>query len=221
MGGGRVIIAVACGAALLVGAARPVFAGPPAVTGVVPARCGETLLCALRTEGVPSAEAVRTMEGGLPSSVELHLRLLDHRARSLVQRSYSLRLAFDLWDEIFRVEGPLAEKSFDTLGAMEAYLAVLDSLPVAPWGILEQGEAYRIEVEMVHHAVAPAQVGRIGEWIAGDRSGVTGDPAGREVSFGLGSLIRFFYQEGRDEGGEKARFLSDPFKPGELNHETN
>ncbi len=192
----------------------------PGISALLPARVGETLQCAVRTRGIPSVEAVRSMEGGLPSSVDLHFRLVDDRSRSLFQNQVSFRIAFDLWDEIFRVEGPISSRRFDTLSAVEQFLAGIESIPVAPWSLLDSAGIYRIEVEMIHHAIAPAETGRISEWISGDRSGVTGDPGSREVSFGLGRMIRFFYREGREEEGSVVRVMSDPFQPGELTYET-
>lgn len=199
---------------------RDCLCDKPEIVAVLPARGGESLYCAIQTEGVPSAEAIRSMEGGLPSSVDLSLRLLDDRSRLLFKNQISFRIAFDLWDEVFRVDSPVSSRRFDTIVAVERFMAGIDSVPIAPWEALDSEGIYRIEVEMIHYAIAPAQATRIGEWISGDRSGVTGDPGNREVSLGLGSLIRFFYKEGREEKGDAFRFLSDPFIPGELTDET-
>ncbi len=186
------------------------------VTSAVPHRRGEELVCLVGTTGVPDSAAARSMEGGLPSSIDFRLLLLDDKQRALSTKEFTFRVAFDLWEEVFRVDGPTSADRFATLDEVRSYFGAVGPLPVAPWNILERGVPYTIEVEMVRHTIAPAQAARLGEWIAGDRSGVTGDPDEREVSFGLGRMIRFFFNRERHDGKDVRVARSDPFRPEEV-----
>jgi hypothetical protein len=70
------------------------------------------------------------------------------------------------------------------------------------------------------HPVAPRETERLGDWVAGTaarRSGSeTDDPDGREVSVGLGELIRFFYKGAKREGAAESERFSAWFVPDEL-----
>jgi hypothetical protein len=203
----RAPIAAAFLASILFGAGAAGASGEdaPRIVSVAPALRGEELVCDLETAGLPTEKAATSMQGGLPSGVEIVAELLDDGGNVLAQSRVFIRVAFDLWEEIYRIEregdgeaeGP--EKRFETIASLRAFLASIEGLPVAPIAALAGGGRFRVRVDLVSHTIAPAERTRIGEWIAGETaagpggSGTARDADEREVSLGLGSLIRFFY----------------------------
>lgn len=191
----------------------------PRVEDVEPFRDGGLLGCVVRTSDLPGAEIHSSLESGLPSAVEMALEVLDDRDRVVGRNRVSFRIAFDLWEEIFRVEGPGDPEHFADLAELETFLETLPSLPVAPISALDASKRHRIRVGMRLHPIAPRETERLGAWVAGepgeDARRVTDDPDGREVSVSLGALIRFFYQGARKDE-ETQEGLSPWFVPAEL-----
>jgi len=125
------------------------------VTNVAASRVGHLVVCHLKTTGLPVEKQLQTMRSGLVSSVELDLALLDDEDRLLGGNTTTLRLAFDLWEEIFSVSEDGNERRFRTLADLQTYLADLSNLAVAPVALLEQNQRYRLRVGMVVNSIAP------------------------------------------------------------------
>ncbi len=205
-------------ALLLATAGTPAAGGAPRVLAVEPARGGGLLVCDVATAGLPGPKIAASLRSGLVSAIDVDLELLDDRERVLAGNRVTLRLAFDLWEEIFAVEGAGEPRRFSDLAALEAFLARLRALPVAPLPPADRGGRLRVRAGVVLHPVAPSEIARVGEVIGAVPAGDDRAGGGQQITIGLGRLIRLFY---RRDGGERdgAGALSDWFAIAELRDE--
>ncbi len=192
---------------------------------VIPLRDGTLLICSLVTSDLPGERITSSLESGLPSAVEMALDVLDGRDRVVAGNRISFRIAFDLWEEIFLVEGVGDVRNFADLDSLAGFFDVLPRLPVTPIAGLEPGARHRVRVGLELHPLAPRESRRLGAWVAGgenrEREEVPGSDT-REVSVSLGEVIRFFYRGGErtESGAERERF-SAWFIPEELDDATD
>lgn len=207
----------ALGLLLLWGAGVAWAEEAPRVTGVTAAREGDQVVCRLTTSGLPGERLLQSMRSGMVSEVAIEATLLDDRKRVLGAKRLSLRLAFDLWDEVFSVQGGDAEQRFSELSELAAYLGALEPLSVAPLASLEPAGRYRVHVGLQVHPVATESRERLGDIIAGEqRPRREGDNA-QEASVSLGRLIRLIYA-GSGDDGDGLEALSKWFTLEELDH---
>lgn len=170
----------------------------PRLVRVVPARLGEQLICRLETTGLPGEKQLQSMRSGLDAAVELDLAVVDEGDQRLGGRSLSLRMGFDLWEEVFSVRADGRERRFATLADLQAYLADLGGLEVSPTTALGGTGRLRLRVGLVAHAIAPDERQRVEDVVAGGARHREGQDQ-QEASVSLGRLIRVFYKGGRDE----------------------
>lgn len=196
---------------LLCGLAGPAAAQPdPGLVEVLPYQADGQLLCRLRTEGLPGQKQLQSMRSGLEASVELEVALVDEQENLLGRRSLSLRMGFDLWEEVFSVRGEGQERRFASLEELRAYLEDLRRLPVAPLNLLDGAGPCRLQVGLVVHAIAPDEQRRVEDVIAGDRRRRGPGQNEQEASVSLGRLIKLFYKGG-GSGAGGSRLDSDWF----------
>ncbi len=194
---------------------------PPRIVGVMPARRGDLLVCEVRTVGLPGEKLSLSMQSGLVSSVELFLDLLDGEQRVCAGNHISFQLAFDLWEEVFAVEEGGRRRRFPDLEALQAYLARLRDLPVAPLSSLQAGERFEVRVGFLLHPVAPEERERVADLIVGDGEGSVAESGGsQEVSISLGRLIRLFYRGEHERPRVQSEAGSAWFRPEELEDAT-
>ena len=199
--GGRAV-AVAIAVASVASAAPGVATGdegwPPRIESVDVFRDGRLLACAVRARGLPGDRIASSLPSGLPSALELALEVLDDEDRVVGGNRISFRIAFDLWEEAFKVEGVGGSRRFHDLASLESFLETFPRLPIAPLTALDADRRHRVRVEIRLHPLAPRETDRLGEWVAGgaETSGDRRGPGGeeREVSVSLGEVIRFFYR---------------------------
>lgn len=173
---------------------------PARVTDVTPGVAGDLVVCSLRTEGLPGAKLLQSMQSGLVSAVELEMALVDERERIVAGNHLSLQLGFDLWEEIFSVRSDGTERRFGSLADLEGYLEELGGVPVAPLVRLEPGARYRLHIGLQVHPIAPAEQDRVEDVIAGEQRPRREGRDEQEAQVSMGQLIRFFFKGG-DKGG--------------------
>ena len=129
----------------------------------------------------------------------------------------SLRLAFDLWDEVFSVRGGDAEQRFTELSELATYLGALEPMALAPLASLTPSGRYQVHVGLQVHPVASESRERVGDVIAGEQRPRRAGENAQEASVSLGRLIRFFYAGGGDKA-DGLEILSGWFTLEELDH---
>ncbi len=192
------------------------FADEPAtLETITPLQTGQLVVCHLKTRGLPGAKQLQTMRSGLESAVELRLALVDENDDMLGGSLVSLRMGFDLWDEVFSVHRDGRERRFQTLADLQAYLSDLSDLPVASSSLLGLGNRFRIRAGLVIHSIAPDEQARVEDVIAGAQRPLREGQDRQEASVSLGRLIKLFYQSGH-ETKRGQELLSEWFNSGEL-----
>ncbi|MDX2473205.1 MAG: hypothetical protein QNL91_05805 [Candidatus Krumholzibacteria bacterium] len=164
-----------------------------------PSRTGGLVVCRLQTSGLPGAKQLQSMRSGLISAVELQMALIGENDEILAGRSISLRMGFDLWEEVFSVRADGRERRFNSLSDLQTYLADLQGLPVAAASLIDADKRYRLQVGLVVHSIAPDEQRRVEDVIAGEQRPRREGQDQQEASVSMGRLIRMFYKGGGDE----------------------
>ena len=192
----------------------------PQLVRVTPTKTDGLLTCRLQTLGLPGEKQLQSMRSGLISAIELDLALVDEDENTLSGNSLTLSFGFELWEEVFSVRQDTLEHRFNTLAAMQDYLADLKGLAVAPASSLTNNGRYRLRVDLIVHAIAPAEQERVEDVIVGDQRPQLEGRHQQEASVSLGHLIRLFYKGGR-QGREGQMMMSQWFRPKEVQDETH
>jgi hypothetical protein len=167
-------------------------------------RTGDLVVCRLQTSGLPGAKQLQSMRSGLVSAVELQMALIGENDEILAGRSISLRMGFDLWEEVFSVRADGRERRFNSLSDLQAYLADLQGLPVAAASLIDADKRYRLQVGLVVHSIAPDEQRRVEDVIAGEQRPRREGQDQQEASVSMGQLIRMFYKgRGDDQDGQE------------------
>lgn len=194
-------------ATLLVTAAVSTAPAEPEIVAIEPGIRDSLLVCHLVTTGLPDVPSASTLSSGLPAALTIAFTLSTDEGSTIEESRVDVRIEPDLWEERFLLRTPFLDVPLDTLGELGEALSRLGPLPVARMATVAPGVAHRVRARLAVHPIAPAEVERV-------QSLFTEDPRTerREISVGLGSLVRFFLGKRSDE-----RWISDvtssPFTP--------
>lgn len=162
--------------------------GEVSIDEVAPARADTLLVCGLKTRGLPGPRARETLASGLPSMIVVAFSILDASGRERSATRAEIRIEPDLWENLIIVRTPVADHRLPTIEAVAEILANLAPMPVAPLRLVDAGGELTVRARVAVHPLAPAERRRVHALFGGG----TGDADRREVSIGLGSLVRFF-----------------------------
>jgi hypothetical protein len=127
-----------------------------------------------------------------------------------------VRIEPDLWEETLVLRTPLYEERLRSIDEATRALAALGPLPVLPRTRLPRDAILRLHVRLAVHPLAPAAAARVRSLYGGPPED---DEAGRrEVSVGVGSILRFFLGRDADEDWV-AEASSKSFRVPELEEE--
>jgi hypothetical protein len=201
----------------MVFAARPALASTPSVDSIAPVRLGDVLEATVRTSNFLGDRLTTSLKSGLPAAIEMDLTALDRKNHAVTENRLFFRVAWDLWDEVVKVDGPHESRQLDSLAALGSFFGELRDLPVGPFAALDPNAEHRLRVECRLHPVAPRETERLTQWVAGgDTSTSTGDADEREVSVGLTDVIRFFYKGSKKDADALDPRFSAWFVPSQL-----
>jgi hypothetical protein len=158
----------------------------------------------------------RKLDSGLATTVVTRAYLLKEgasRAESLAVQT--VRVAYDLWDEVYVVEvaGEGARQVFREQrreGAI-ARLTQLDRLAVAEAARLTAGARYQAALIVELNPVSPALLQQVRRWLSRPREGA---PIGDADYFG--SFVSLFVSRKVGEAEQVLRFRTSPFVAGAL-----
>jgi hypothetical protein len=204
-------------------AAIAAAAGPPAaraaphdeirIIAIEPARSDTTLVCSVRTRGLPGTLSRQTLESGLPSAILLAFTLLDPSGRERGGSQVEVRIEPDLLENGMLVRTPLLDRRVGTMEGVIDLMSHLGPFPVAPLRRLGSGQSMRVRVRLAVHPLAPAEIRRVHALFGGEPDPESSDR--REVSTGVGALLRFFLGREREDGWA-ADATSPPFTSASL-----
>lgn len=206
--GGRLLLALAWLATAGVATAEP------RIVALTPLRLDDWLACRLRSVELPGRKVLSSMESGLVSAVVVQVDVIDARNRRVGGRRVTLQLAFDLWDEVYTLDGDAGRHRLTSLDTLLAWLETPPALSVAPLADLRDAlPPLTLRAALELHPVAGPDRERIEDVIAGAGPGAVDR---REATLSFGRLIRYFSRE--DAQDPEGSVRSAAFQLGGLDH---
>lgn len=205
----RVLLAVlAAGASS--GAPRPSHAQPGLRPVLVSWENG-TPRVTFRYRDLFDAETVQHVRSGLQVTIVMRVWALpEGRGDPLGFAARSCRIAYDVWDENFRVEvldpAGLRTVALPTLDAVVAQCGEVRGLPLRMTRALHPGEPYHFATIAEVDPLTPDMVARIQRWIAqpGDR------PVAAPAGHFFGNFVALFVNPTVNDAERTLRFDSGP-----------
>lgn len=114
----------------------------------------------------------KSLERGMPATLELHTELWRRRGAWFDRHEQSfvamVRIRYDVWDDIYRVDRPNAPvERFERIDALESYLSRPWGVPVARVERLASDARYYAVVTGTLRPVTAEDVNEVEGWIAG------------------------------------------------------
>lgn len=154
------------------------------ITSVTPERQGAWLTLSIQARDLLDARTRSTVESGLPGTCVYRVDLIDEDEIIAGQRLLSYALRFDVWEELYRLEGPDGERAYSSLAEADSSWAHLNGVRVARLADLQANMRYRIRVHVAVRPIAPEDRLRVAEFVNQSSAGKN-----EEMHIDIGALF--------------------------------
>ncbi len=181
--------------------------GPIRVRHIVPSRLDTNLTVSAVFENLFSDKIVATIQSGLPSIVQVELKLEEMGGRTVMRKRLGRRIAYDIWNEVYTVEDEDSSRTCRTLEEVKSLGNRLNQRALIALRKLDSRKTYRLEVRVGIVAISAQQSRKVSDWILNPNQteeAVASQDRTAGFKFTLGNLVSFFMGEGKG-----SRYVSD------------
>ncbi len=151
-----------------------------------------------------SKKIVGTIQSGLPSIIQIEIRLLEGGDRQILRKQLSRTILYDIWDERYVIE------SHDTIQAAQAYTdfekvkamtSRMENVILVPKDILNRNATYQIRMRVGIIPISSRQGDKVTDWLLNPNQteeNLASEDRSSGFKLNLSSLISLFV------GGDKS-----------------
>jgi len=195
-------------------AARAQRASDIVVERIAPRLADGQIVLSAQFRNLFSKRIVGTIQSGLPSIIQIEIKLSDSANRSLVRKRISRKLSYDIWEEKYTLTNPDTSLTFKDFEAVKSGSSRIDSLTLLKREALRDGQAYRVQMRVGIVPITQRQAEKVTDWLRDPNQTdeyVPSDERSSGFQLNLNKLVSFFVSSHKPSGFESRWFSSKSF----------
>ncbi len=188
------------------------------VERITPGLSGDSLVVSADFKNLFSKKIVGTIQSGLPSIVEIQIKLLGG-TKQIVRKPISRSIEFDVWEERYVVRSQdTTEVYFDFEQVKQAANRLLNVVLISK-GLLTATQNYTIQIRVGIVPISAHQANKVSYWLENPNQteeAVASDNRASGFSLNINKLVSFFVSNKKGSQFSSKWFSSRPFRLTEL-----
>ena len=112
-----------------------------------------------------STRIVGTIQSGLPSIVQIEIKLRNASNKTVFRRLISRRISYDIWEERYTIAGDDTVRVLTDFQAVKAQSSRLEKEAITPPAALDTSQPYTIEIRAGIVPISTAQAEKVMDWL--------------------------------------------------------
>ncbi len=166
-----------------------------------------------------SPKIVGTIQSGLPSIVEIEIKLLREGKKSILHKHMSRSISYNIWEERYAIQSEDTTEFCNELEKAKYLTSRLNGFALIKSSLLDPAAHYLIQIRVGIIPISSSQGARITDWLLNPNQteeDLASEDRASGFKFNLSNLISFFI-----DGKKHSRYISDwhsskPFRLTEL-----
>lgn len=188
------------------------------VERITPKLSGDSLLVSADFKNLFSRKIVGTIQSGLPSIVEIQIKLLEG-TKQIVRKPISRSIEFDVWEERYVVRSQdTTEVYFEFEQVKQAANRLLNVVLISK-GLLTANQNYTIQIRVGIVPISAHQANKVSYWLENpnqSEEAIASDNRSSGFSLNINKLVSFFVNKKKGSQFSSKWFSSRPFRLAEL-----
>jgi len=161
-----------------------------------PYESDSTLYCDVDLDYLLDEKSAETLTSGLPIRFYFNIRLASRGSAAVYSKKYGIQIQYDVWDETFAVNQNGVVRIYKSIDDVRARLKKIDKIGICPTKDLDPQAEYSLKLRLNVYQIGDERSRLFWDWINSNVE-ESNEPA-QKTSFGLGSIIRFFFGSGQE-----------------------
>jgi len=188
------------------------------VERITPGLSGDSLVVSADFKNLFSKKIVGTIQSGLPSIVEIQIKLLEG-TRQIVRKPISRSIEFDVWEERYLVRSPdTTQVYFEFEQVKQASNRLLNAFLISR-ALLAAAKNYTIQIRVGIVPISAHQANKVSYWLENpnqSEEAIASDNRSSGFSLNINKLVSFFVSNKKGSQFNSKWFSSRPFRLAEL-----
>ncbi len=188
------------------------------VERITPGLSGDSLVVSADFKNLFSKKIVGTIQSGLPSIVEIQIKLLEG-TRQIVRKPISRSIEFDVWEERYLVRSPdTTQVYFEFEQVKRASNRLLNAFLISR-ALLAAAKNYTIQIRVGIVPISAHQANKVSYWLENpnqSEEAIASDNRASGFSLNINKLVSFFVSNKKGSQFNSKWFSSRPFRLTEL-----
>lgn len=197
----------------------PGGSGEIRVKSITPALKNDSLVVSATFENLFSPKIVGTIQSGLPSIIQIEMRLLDAHGRHLGRKFLTRNIEFDIWEEKYMIRENGHTRTFLRFEEVQKEMRALSREPLATRRVLRAGATYTVQLRVGIIPISARQAGKVTDWLQDpnqteERLASENRTSGFELN--INKLVSYFIGKKKGSRYISGWFKSQPFRLDDL-----
>ena len=188
------------------------------VERITPGLSGDSLVVSADFKNLFSKKIVGTIQSGLPSIVEIQIKLLEG-TRQIVRKPISRSIEFDVWEERYLVRSPDTTQVYLEFEQVKRASNRLLNAFLISRALLAAAKNYTIQIRVGIVPISAHQANKVSYWLENpnqSEEAIASDNRSSGFSLNINKLVSFFVSNKKGSQFSSKWFSSRPFRLAEL-----
>ena len=185
---------------------------------ITPGLSGDSLVVSADFKNLFSRKIVGTIQSGLPSIVEIQIKLLEG-TKQIVRKPISRSIEFDVWEERYLVRSPdTTQVYFEFEQVKQAANRLMNAFVISK-ALLAATKNYTIQIRVGIIPISAHQANKVSYWLENpnqSEEAIASDNRSSGFSLNINKLVSFFVNKKKGSQFSSKWFSSRPFRLAEL-----
>lgn len=189
------------------------------VNQIVPKLHNGRLTVSAACENLFSKKIIATIQSGLPSIVQIEIKLLTSGDRQIVSKQIVRSITYDIWGERYLIDEEDTTRVLTDFDRVKEMSSRIEDVVLASKDLLQNNTPYRIQIRAGIVPISSHQGDKVSDWLLDPNQteeSLASDDRASGFKFNLNNLVSFFV------GGKKRSkyvskwFSAEPFRISEF-----
>ena len=181
---------------------------------IAPRVVNDSLMVSASFHNLFSKKIIGTIQSGLPSIVNVEVKLIEGENNQIVHRLISRSISFDIWQERYAVATANRVRTFTNFENVKHVSSQLDNVFLVPDTLLKIQKQYNVRMRVAIIPISSRQGAKVDDWLIDPNQTeerLASEDRSSGFKFTLSNLVSFFVRDRRQSRYNSEWFSSKPF----------